>query len=334
MITIKDLAKHCGVSVTTVSYALNDSPEVSQETKERIRKAAIELNYFPSGLAKGLKKNKTNCIGILITGFEGTAHSNILSGLAKSFQKNGNYQMLVTIADKNISIVRTRMVDLAIIMDASINDETLISISRIVPVVTFDKNVTGNNIYPTFIKNIESIYELTSKLIKSGCKKIAYLLGSSASNHNLLRFKGYTKALEDNNIRINNDIVYDANSFTKEAGFKTILDALQMEDGKLPFDAIVCGNDELALGAISALNEFGYSVPKDVKITGFDNILEGSLTHPTLTTVDVDWVMYGEKMGDFAIDILENKQLQDNYLLIDTKIIERESSKKAISVKH
>ena len=326
--TIKDLAKYCGVSIATVSYALNDSPEVSQETKERIRKAAIELNYYPSNLAKGLKQQKTNCIGILITGFEGTAHSLILSGLANSFRNSGKYQMLVTIADKDVSLVRTKMVDLAIVMDSRINDEELISLSRIVPIVTFDKNVTGDNIYPTFITNIESIYELTSRLIENGSKRIAYLLGSSQSNHNLLRFKGYVKALKDHNKELDNSIVYDANSFTKQAGYNTILKALQDEDGILPFDAIVAGNDELAIGAINALKEFGYDVPKDVKVTGFDNILEGNLMKPTLTTVDVNWTVYGEKMGEFAFKVLEDpKKLESNTLLIDTTIMERESSK-------
>ena len=326
--TIRDLAKYCGVSVTTVSYALNDSPEVSLETKERIRKAAIELNYYPSNLAKGLKKQKTNCIAVMITGFEGTAHPTILSGLAKAFKDDGEYQMLVTIADEDISLVRTKMVDLAIIMDARINDEAIISLSKIVPLVLFDKTVTGDNIYPTFITNIEGVYDLTSTLIAKGCQKIAYLLGSSASNHNTLRFKGYTKALKDHQRELDQSIIYDANAFTKAAGYNTIVKVLKNTKDHLPFDALVCGNDELAIGAIQALQAFGFKVPNDVKVTGFDNILEGSLIDPPLTTIDVDWFKYGQKMGEFALKILKDaKQLDDNFLLIDTTIIERDSSK-------
>ena len=326
--TINDLAKYCGVSRATVSYALNDSPEISKETKEKIRKAAIELNYYPSNLARGLKHHKTNCIAIFITGFEGTAHTLILSGLAKSFERNGKYQMLVSIADKDVSLVRMKMVDLAVIMDARMEDETIRSISEIVPIVCFDKNIIGHNIYPTFISNIEAIQDLTSNLIEKGLKRVGYLLGSSASSHNYFRYKGYLKALKDHNIPLDTSIVFDANAFTKNAGYETINNVLKQNPHNLPFDALVCGNDELAIGAIKALKDNGYDVPKDVKVTGFDNTLEGSMMTPSLTTVDVDWVKYGEIMGDYAFKILKDASSIDNdYLLIDTTIIERDSSK-------
>lgn len=325
--TIRDLAKYCGVSVTTVSYALNDSPEVSNETKAKIKEAAIKLNYYPSHLAKGLKIRRTNCIGVFVTGFEGTAHTKILSGLARAFRDNDKYQMLVTVKDKDLSLVRSKMVDLAIVMDATINNEMIASLAKVVPIVSFDKNISGENIYPTFIKNIESMYELTSLLINKGCKKIAYLLGSHASHHNELRFKGYLKALSENNIPFDCEMVYDADAFTKEAGFNLMQKVIKDVNYKLPFDALVASNDELAIGAIQALQDANFKVPQDIKVTGFDNITESSLINPSLTTIDVDWEMYGEKMGEYAFKILNQKDEVDNSLLINTTLIERESTK-------
>lgn len=325
MANIKDLAKYCGVSISTVSYALNDSPRISDETKERIKTAAKELNYIPNASARSLKSRKTYNIGIFVSGFEGVVHNLILSGIANVLTNtNSGYNMLVTLIDEKMLLIKQRNVDLAIVMDSRIKDNQLTSLSKIVPIITFDKYLLGDNIYNTNIDNTGGIYEQTTKLINKGCKNIAFLLGSRDSYHNQNRFMGYIKALKDNNYKINYDLIYDADAFTEKRGYEVISDVLK-HNNNLPFDALVCANDELAIGSILALKEASYSVPNDVKVVGFDNISMGQYFKPTLTTVGVSWYDYGIRLAELALAILANKECEGFEMPVT--IIERESSR-------
>jgi LacI family transcriptional regulator len=325
MATIKDLAKYCNVSISTVSYALNDSDEISNETKEKIKKAAKELNYVPNAYARGLKRKRTYNIGVVISGFEGPIHHNVLAGIANELKaQNSQYNMLVTLSDEKMFLVKEKSVDLAIIMDSKANNDIIIELSKIVPIITFDHYITGDNIYNTTIDNMQGIYLETMNLISKGCKRIAYLLGSKHSCHNKKRFEGYVKALEENNIKFDGSIVFDADAFTELRGFDVIND-FAYNNQTLPFDSLICANDELAIGAIKALKANGIRVPEDVKVAGFDNIAIGSYMSPSLSTVSVDWMEYGATIARLALDILNHKE--SGPVEVPVQIIERESSK-------
>ena len=326
MVTIKDIAKYCGCSISTVSYALNDSDLVSEKTKERIRQAAKELNYTPNAYASGLKRKKTYNIGVVISGFDGPIHHNVLAGISNYLQEiNSEYRLLVTIADEKMFLIKQRIIDLAIIMDARANKEIIKELSKFVPIVTFDHFIIGDNIYNTTIDNMQGMYLHTKDLISKGCKKIAYMLGSKLSTHNKRRFDGYVKAFEEANMQIDESIIFDADAFTEQRGFD-VIDEIISKNEHIAFDALVCSNDELAIGAIKALQNNGYNVPYDVKVTGFDNIEKGALFSPSLSTVHVDWRNYGEEMAKFALDILNGKEVTT--LATPVKIIKRQSSMK------
>lgn len=304
---------------------LNDSKEVSAETKERTRKAAKELNYVPNAYARGLKNKTTFNIGIFLSGFEGPIHHTILSGITKILTgADCKYNMLVTLSDDKMLLIKEKSVDLAIIMDSRVESETIIELSKIVPIITFDKEIFGKNIYNTMIDNVNGIYLETLDLIKKGCKRIGYMLGSKHSYHNRKRFEGYVKALEEEKMPLDKSIVFDADAFTEQRGFEVINDIVS-QGKKLTFDSLICANDELAIGAINALTKNGYNVPKDIMVAGFDNIEKGSYIIPSISTVKVDWKDYGEKMAKLALDILARRQTQD--IDIPVEIIERDSTK-------
>ena len=325
MANIKDLAKYCNVSISTVSYALNDSDEISEETKARIKAAAKELNYVPNAYARGLKKRKTYNIGVVVSGFEGPIHHNVLAGIAEGLKElNSKYNMLVTLSDERMFLIKEKSVDLAIIMDSRANSDIIKELSKIVPIITFDHYVTGDNIYHTTIDNMQGIYLETKNLISKGSKNIAYLLGSRHSSHNRKRFEGYVKALEESGIKVNHDIVFDADAFTEQKGFD-VINEFALKNKQLPFDSLICANDELAIGAINALKCNGFRVPEDVKVAGFDNIEKGKIVSPTLSTVSVDWKFYGKQFAKLALDILKHKKVET--IEIPVQIIERESTK-------
>lgn len=326
MANIKDLARYCNVSVSTVSYALNNSDEISEETKHRIRKAAKELNYVPNAYARGLKNKQTFNIGIFIPGFEGPIHHTVLSGIARVINQNDNkYNMIVTLADEKMLLIKERSVDLAVIMDSRVRDDVIKELSSIVPIITFDKKVDGDNIFNTFLDNADGMYKQTLALIEKGCKKIAYMLGSRESYHNHLRFEGYLRGLKENNKVIDLALVYDADAFVDIRGYEVMNNIISDNNGILPFDAIICANDELAIGAIKSLIENGFKVPEQIKVTGFDNIDKSSYVTPTISTVAVDWFHYGENLANLALDILNKKETSG--FSIPIEIIQRESSK-------
>ena len=325
-ITIKDVAKKSGYSVTTVSYVLNNTHSIPQKTKDKIYKAAKELNYVPSAYASSLKRRKTHNIGVFVADFDGPVHQTIISGIAKGINaENSPYKLFVTVAKSSMNLIKSGVVDLAIIMDSRVSSDEVKEISKIVPVITFDMKVEGKNIYYTDITNSEGVGEVVKKLYNSGSRRIAYLLGPKDSYHNEMRFLGYKNALNELNIEYDENIVFSSGLFIEEAGYEVISNYL--DNHKLDFDSLVCANDELAIGALQAFEKHSINCPKDVKVTGFDNVPIGKYIKPSLSTISVDWQEYGKKISQFAIDIINGKTKENETLVLDTKFIERESSR-------
>lgn len=306
MATIKDIAKKCNVSVSTVSYALQDKKStISEATKERIRQVAKEMNYVPNAHAVRLKNQKTYQIGIFVPGFQGHIHPTILAGLARVLRTiDTPYNMIVTFCDDKMTPVTSRAVDLAIIMDSTIKDEVVKTIAKIVPIITFDKIVEDENIYNTYINQSKPIKDLVTFYADKGVKKIGFIQGSLNSIHNSIRYNAYKEALQENNIPFDEKIIYNPNAFTELKGYEVISNELKNVK-ELPFDALMGCNDELAIGAMKALNDLGYNAPNDYQISGFDNIKETDIQSPKLTTVNVDWYQYGIDIANLALKILD-----------------------------
>lgn len=324
MATIKDVAKLAKVSLSTASYALNDNPIITEATRKKVKDAAEKLNYVPNARAQGLRRKKGNTLGIYVSGFEGPVHSMVLSGIQEIFEiHKSKYYMLVTFIDDEMSLITKNVADVALIMDSRVSEEKVASYSKIMPIILFDNNAMGKNVYNTFIDNSAGIKERTKWFINEGCKKVGFLKGSADSYHNKVRFAGYKEALKESNIEYDESLVYDANAFTEQRGYEVIKE--ELEKGPLKVDALVCGNDELALGAMEALKEFNIKISEQIKISGFDNIERAKLADPSLSTVSIDWRDYGRKLANLALDILNSKK-PPKTLWIQSQLINRESS--------
>ena len=121
-------------------------------------------------------------------------------------------------------------------------------------------------------------------------------------------------------------VVYDANSFLEDEGYKLMKNVL-LEKNDLEFEAIVCSNDELAFGTIKALNEYGYEVPHDCLVAGFDNVDKSKLINPSLTTINIDWFKCGETIANLALSILEDKPCP-KHIVIPANLVCRNSTKR------
>jgi LacI family transcriptional regulator len=327
MITIKDIARICNVSVSTVSYALSDNSTISEKTKARIRATAKELNYIPNSNARGLKQKATHKIGVFVPGFQGSIHPTIIAGIAHVLRNiDEKYNIIVTFTDDDMTLVKSHSVDLAIMMDGKTPPAKIFDLAAYVPIITFDQNIEGDNISSTSINNMEAMTHLTELMMERGCKRIGFLMGSNASYHSKIRLEGYKKALAKHNIPFDETLFYNADAFTVYKG-NEVIEAAIHDQKRLPFDGLVCCNDELAIGAIEALQRNGFSVPGDCLVSGFDNIEKASYLSPSLTTAHVDWFEYGLKIADLALKIVRN-QVFERTFSIEPTIIERESTKR------
>lgn len=315
--TIKDVAKKAGVSISTASYALNNRPNVHPDTKERILKAAEDLNYYPNAHARNLKTRKSSNIGVFIYGFGGPIFSDLLEGINLSLQKK-DYNIIVSSGKASSVMLRERQVDGAIIFDNNITDEQIISYAKNHPVIVLDRRLEGENIYHTMIQNDTLVCDFITSMIERGYQKISYLSGPSDAFNNQERYKGFTKALSDKGLKEFSHIQGD---FTIGSGYQAGIELAKQK--QLP-QMVYCANDELAIGLINALNEQGIHVPSQVAVAGFDGITLDEYITPKLTTIEINHMDWGRQIAGFLIRVINNKNV---YPLTnpEAKVVYRES---------
>lgn len=318
MSTIKDVAKIAGVSISTASYALNNSPKVAIKTKERILKVARELNYHPNGNARSLKKRKTGNIGVFIYEFAGPIFSEVLDGIHKMLQLEG-LNIIVSSGVSSLKLLKERQVDAAIVFDDSIQSDILIQFGKLgYPVYVLDRKLQGENIYSSVIDNVSLVEEFIKSVVANGYTEFAYLSGPSESFNNQQRYLGFKNGLEE--MGIENHQFYEGD-FTIQGGYNLGLQIASL-DNKPKF--IYCANDESAIGLIQALRVKNIKVPEDVAVAGFDNIILGSYIDPPLTTIGIDHLNWGKNVAEQIISILNQKQLDEVFHPVG-KIINRKS---------
>lgn len=315
--TIKDVAKKAGVSISTASYALNNRPNVHPDTKERILKVAEDLNYYPNAHARNLKTKKSSNVGVFIYGFGGPIFSDLLEGINLSLQKK-DYNIIVSSGKASAVMLRERQVDGAIIFDNNITNEQIISYAKNHPVIVLDRRLEGENIYHTMIQNDSLVYDFITSMIERGYQKISYLAGPSDAFNNQERYKGFTKALTDKSLK---EFSYIQGDFTIGSGYQAGVELAKQKH--LP-QMVYCANDELAIGLINALNEHGIHVPSQVAVAGFDGITLDEYITPKLTTIEINHMDWGRQIAGFLIRVINNKNV---YPLTnpEAKVVYRES---------
>lgn len=284
--TIKDVAKEAGVSISTVSYAINGSERISEETRKKVLKAAAKLRYVANGNARRLKQKKTGAIGLFFNSWFGPVYSELARGIEKIVHKMGYDLVACSVYGEENSTaykyLRDKMVDGAIILTNSFEDSLLTSVaSKDLPLVVMDREIQAENIYNILIDNFGGAFAATRELIEKGCREVCFFSGPDDSYDSQKRLEGYIAAHGFFNVPFSNDLIIRSD-FTEETAYRQMKEML--EKGEMP-KAIFSGNDEMALGIIRAAREHGVTIPGDMKLIGFDDIRESELTVPPLTTV-------------------------------------------------
>jgi LacI family transcriptional regulator len=331
-VTIKDLAKILGISVSTVSRALKNHPDISIETKQTVRELAQKLKYEPNALALNLRRKKTNTIGVIIPEIVHHFFSSVISGIedvaydlgynVMVCQSNESYEREVINAQ---ALLSNRVDGVLISVSKTTHDFDHFRnfISQGIPVVFFDR-ICADIMTDRVITNDEGgAYLATEFLIKKGCKHVAHY----AAPQNLLigkgRLTGYQRALKQNGFEYDPKLVLHCD--TRELAMEKTTNFFQNNP---QIDGIFAVNDSTAIAAMQMVQKLGRNVPNDVAVVGFGDGPIALITCPTLTTVE----QKGYEMGTEAIDLLlhriDNEGVSDSFQtkVLAPAIIAREST--------
>lgn len=323
MATLKDVAKLAGVSVSTASYSINGSSLITEETKSKVLNAAKEIGYRPNGLAKNLKEQKTNIIGLFLSGFTGPFFNDMMEGIQDVVMDKGYELVVCASVDKHRLLVE-RYVDGAIILNYHMDNELLTSLaSEKLPVVVLDREVKN-----PFIKNILLPNQLGSAmsvrhLIEKGHTRIGYIAGSEESYDGESRLKGFLSELQNHRIPFLDTDLLRAD-FTELSGYLEMSRFLNRMNNDLP-SAMICANDEMAMGAARAIQEAGLQIPSDMALVGFDDIYVSKYFTPSLSTIEVPRKQWGTSAAETLFKMLEG-QLDFEPDPLTIKLMARNSS--------
>lgn len=345
MATIKDIAKMANVSIATVSYVLNDSAQISNETREKVLDAVNKLHYKPNNIAKSLKIKKTNTIGIITEDITVFSAPEIIDGINRFTEERGYHIILNNLRlNKRMgnnyydTSKYTKEIQEVVKVLLSSQIEGLIYIgfhtreidnfmkNSNIPVV-YTYCYSPGNLHTSVNYNDQlAAFEATEYLIKKGHKKIATITGTVNSTPCQERLKGYQMAMASYNL-IYNPLYIKVGDWEYESGYKMAKELLSQGDKP---SAIFAMNDIMAGGVIDAANELGIHIPKELSLIGFDNRECSFFYIPKLTTMELPLSEMGERSAKILLDIIEEKNTDEKSIKLKCRLIERGSVAEAI----
>ncbi|HJU38099.1 MAG TPA: LacI family DNA-binding transcriptional regulator [Tahibacter sp.] len=306
-VTIKDVARAAGVSVASVSRALNGHDNVTPETRERINEVARELRYMPHGAARSLITKRTQTIGAVLPDLYGEFFSELIRGMDVAARRN-NLHLLVSSSHGSASetALALRMlqgrVDGLLVMSPHADADLLAdNLPAKLPTVLMNTRVNGNGYPSLIIDNYAGAYAMVRHLVERGFRRIALIAGPEQNFDALERRRGYASALAQ--LLPGTAEIVLPGDFTEAAGYRA---AQAVRSRRDPPDAIFAANDTMALGCLFALQEAGMRVPHDIAVVGFDDIPIARYVTPALTTVRVRIAELGERAMARLVSTIEH----------------------------
>lgn len=327
-ITIRDVAKHAGVSVATVSRYLNQNAPVSPEVAARLEHAMEELRYVPHAVARSLATHKTHTIGLLLSDMQGDFFAPLLSGVEEG-SKQGGCDLLI--ASTHSTTVRTgrpaplgpHNCDGVLVFAESLDVQSLRTlVAQDFPLVLIHQTSPEDlNIPCVTVENKAASFKLVHHLITAhGRRKIVFLHGPAGQEDSRWRELGYREALAAHQVAVDARLIAPGN-FDRHVAERSIRQLLA--DG-VSFDAVFAGDDEAAVGTLAALHAFGKNVPNEVSVVGFDDQRLAPYLTPALTTVRAPTEEVGRLAARQLFKVMQ-KQSVEAVVLLPTEIIFRQS---------
>lgn len=322
--TIYDVAKAAGVSKSTVSRVLNNRGYASPQTVARVEQAVETLNYVPQMAARGLARQQTNALGLLVNEFSTLSMPPLLAGIDAVVQQESYSLLIAAVGDHSGQSLPLGMhnTDGLLAYADSISDTQLRRLYESdVPVVLMHRCSPADLDIPCVnIENTESTKALITHLIEvHGCRRIAFLRGPEHQDDSRRREEGYLDALEAHGIPADPALIGDG-MFSEEASEEAVADWIAHD---VTFDAIFAGDDGAAFGAIRALNRAGLEVPEDIAVVGFDDGRHAPYVSPPLTTVHVPLEQVGGEAAKRLIQLVRHGSAES--ITLPTHVVIRRS---------
>ncbi|WP_417290402.1 LacI family DNA-binding transcriptional regulator [Corallibacter sp.] len=342
-ITLKQIARELDVSISTVSKALRNSKEISEDTRQKVQAFAKLYNYRPNNIALSLKNRKTKTIGIIIPEIVHYFFSKVIRGIELVANKRG-YNVIVGLSNEsfdkeviNMEMLANGSIDGFIL---SISKETLLqqdyhhfyeTINQGMPIVMFDRVVNEVNCDKVIVDDLKGSKKAVEQLIANGCKNIAIITTKDYVSVGRLRTQGYLEALEENKMEPQSELIL---KIVEELDSEDHLEDLEAEIEQLlvnnkKIDGVFAVNELYALTAMKVARRLKKKIPEQLQVIGFtDGVLSKHAT-PSLTTVSQHAEEMGKKAAELLINKLENEDEEEYFEthIIETEIIKRESTK-------
>lgn len=332
-ITIKDIARHLSLSVSTVSRALINDKNIRQETKGRVLETAKMLGYKPNPVATNLKYGHTNTVGVIVPEMLTPFASQVISGIQSVLYANG-IKVIIAESDEdpnkereNLQTMERFMVDGIIICLCSYK-ENLDQYIRLqqaeMPMVFYDRIPYGMNVSQVIVDDYIKAFFLVEHLIREGYRHIVHLQGPDDVYNSVERARGYKDALVKFNIPFDKDRMLKAGLTFKDGA--NAADML-IEKG-VSFDAIFAFTDTLAIGAMNRLRDLGKKIPEEIAIASFSGTVLSTIVYPQLTTVEPPLQQMGKVVAELIIEKIKEPLSPNRSIVLDAEIKLRASSKK------
>ena len=337
-ITIKDIAKECGVGVSTVSRAINNHPDISDETKKRIMKVIRENNFTPNSTARNLKFTQTKTIAVLIKGIENPFFQKMLKVFEEEIQ-NKKYTFLLHRVDSNqdelevaLQLIKERKLKGIIFLGGCFSHDEKrlkqITVPFVLSTISIFDGVDKNIYSSVSVDDIKESKKAVDCLCDYGHEKIAILAAQPwDTSISGLRIEGYKRALAERNIPINKNLIRytleEVNAFTMENGYKLMKELLESEE---EFTAVYAVSDSMVIGASKAILESGKKIPEDISIVGFGHTNISKVVEPKLTTVHFHYKTSGIEAANIIMNMIENGDKIIRDIKMGYEIIVQEST--------
>jgi LacI family transcriptional regulator len=331
--TIKDVARLADVSISTVSRVINNNYPVSDAVRERILNAIEELGYHPNNVARSLKINKTNLIGLVVADIANPFFMSMAKGI-ESIITRYSYHILVCSTDENetnevniLNMLCEKNVD-AVVLSSCTNKNEHINklIEDNCTFVLADRKIEGIKADTVLNDNFWDSYKLTAHLIRNGHNKIGILNCLLSNSTGLDRYNGFKKAMKDFNVPIVEDWVLHGNSNSEDA-FQEIKKLID-RNSSLP-TAFFSANNLMTEGILLAFQTYGRKVPEDISIVSYGQVSNYELIRPKITCVKQAPFLMGQKIGQLLIEKFDSdtSSLSNKEVIIMSEFIEGDSVK-------
>jgi len=327
-ITLKMVAERAGVSVNTASRAINNKPDINEETKKRILQIAQELGYVRNDTAVALRTKRTGTLGVVIADNRNPFYAEVLNGIEEAAREK-NYHIILANTQRDyqkeeevINLLLAKRVDGLLITPVQDRDDDIKNlIDANIPFVVVGRDFENIEVDAVYNDEVKGGFLATEYLIKKGHKKIALVDGFLYKSPARGRLEGYKKALKKYGIPLDDDLLSVGDIDVKDGYERT----KQLFEKELDFTAIFAYNDMMAFGAMQVIKEKGLKIPEDIGLVGYDDIPFGSLISPPLTTIRLKKQDLGVESVKMLLSRINGKRKMTKKVMLGVELQVRES---------